>query len=130
MFTRGLFCKSLISEIDFLNKDYYYYYHCVCLYLLHMKARECLITFNGLYYQYCDVLFMTFQNGYKLSSIYRFHGYMLACVLQVFVGTMKITGAILLTTCTGKRIRTLTNVSASSDLHSFIKHFSVLFFQG
>ena len=21
---RGLFCKSLISEIDFLNKDYYY----------------------------------------------------------------------------------------------------------
>ena len=24
---RGLFCKSLISEIDILNKDYYYYYY-------------------------------------------------------------------------------------------------------
>ena len=23
----GLFCKSLISEIDILNKDYYYYYY-------------------------------------------------------------------------------------------------------
>ena len=23
--SRGLFCKSLISEIDFLNKDYYYF---------------------------------------------------------------------------------------------------------
>ena len=22
-----LFCKSLISEIDILNKDYYYYYY-------------------------------------------------------------------------------------------------------
>lgn len=31
----------------------------------------------------------------------RFHGYMLACVSAVFVGTMKTTGAIQLTTCTG-----------------------------
>ena len=44
------------------------------------------------------------SNGNILCFTYRFHGSMLACVLAVFVGTMKTTGAIQLTTCTGKQI--------------------------
>ena len=43
---RGLFCKSLISEIDILNKDYYYYYYYLTasmeLHVSHLK-----VTSNG-----------------------------------------------------------------------------------
>ena len=46
---RGLFCKSLISEIDILNKDYYYYY---------VNANVGVVTSGGLVLMLMQILNM------------------------------------------------------------------------
>ena len=45
----GLFCKSLISEIDVLNKDYYYYYLRSCPAISEVSIFSILLSWQQVF---------------------------------------------------------------------------------